>query len=323
MASAKYIGYVGGMAVAAGVGAAIAVAGQGTAHADDGATAAKSETAKTAADSAGPKKKPAANKPFTKLNKAVNDAVQHAAKDAADHVTKQLKASDAAAAKLKKSAAAFEAEQVDKLRNAFKPVTKPVSKPVTDPVTKPASKPKGAVAAAAPSASSTGVLPPGVEPAEPSINPFRPEDPTPFSMPATVRQFEKALLSSPLVPDALDPFVREGVEAAYRGSQMVPYVNVVVPISQILPQLTAALSGDEGARDATQVIVNELLVTTQPVSFLYYGYDEIADLLNVEFEAQEAKEEFYATAWNILDPFHVLHNAGKSGLERYPGLATA
>ena len=41
-------------------------------------------------------------------------------------------------------------------------------------------------------------------------------------------------------PEALAPYVREGVEQAYRGSQMIPWVNVVVPITKIVPLIGPA-----------------------------------------------------------------------------------
>jgi hypothetical protein len=50
------------------------------------------------------------------------------------------------------------------------------------------------------------------------------------------------------------------------------------------------------------------------VSFLYYGYDEVADPLNVEERAQEQKELLYATVWDTLDPLFLLHNQGNPGI---------
>ena len=52
----------------------------------------------------------------------------------------------------------------------------------------------------------------------------------------------------------------------------------------------SALNGDT---DARQLIVNELIKTTPPGSFLYYGYDLVADLANREDEAQDLKEQVY------------------------------
>ena len=66
--------------------------------------------------------------------------------------------------------------------------------------------------------------------------------------------------------------------------------------------------------DSAQGIVNQLLLTTPPVSILYYGYDEVADLLNIEEQAQANKERFYATAWDTLDPRFLLHNEGSPGI---------
>jgi hypothetical protein len=63
-----------------------------------------------------------------------------------------------------------------------------------------------------------------------------------------------------------------------------------------------------------QIIINELLKTTGPVSLLYYGYDQIADLANRESEARQLKEQFYSTVWDTVDPFALLHEAGDHGL---------
>jgi hypothetical protein len=41
-------------------------------------------------------------------------------------------------------------------------------------------------------------------------------------------------------------------------------------------------------------------------------------LLNIEEQAQDNKEDFYATAWDTLDPLFLLHNEGESGLNN-PG----
>jgi hypothetical protein len=47
---------------------------------------------------------------------------------------------------------------------------------------------------------------------------------------------------------------------------------------------------------------------------IYYGYDELADLANLEVEASTLKDQFYTTAWDTLDPLGVLHVKGESGL---------
>lgn len=88
-------------------------------------------------------------------------------------------------------------------------------------------------------------------------------------------------------PEFLDPLVREATEQIYRGSQIVPWVNAVIPISKILPNLAPALGDDDAARDARQLIITELIKTTPPGSALYYGYDIIADLINLETPAAE------------------------------------
>lgn len=145
---------------------------------------------------------------------------------------------------------------------------------------------------------------------DPLSNPFRPDDPDPKGVPATVLRLRDAILAP--LPEELQPYVREVLELAYRSSQIVPWVNTVVPITEILPALVLAVRGD---KDAAQIAVNQLLLTTGPVSTIYYGYDEVADLLNVEDGAWALKEQFYATVWDAVDFAFLLHNPGESGLE--------
>ena len=90
---------------------------------------------------------------------------------------------------------------------------------------------------------------------------------------------------------------------------MVPFVNAVVPITSP-PAVIQAIGGD---RAGAQIAINQLLLTTGPLSILFYGYDQIADLLNVEEAAFAAKELLYISLWDGLDPTGLLHNVGDSG----------
>jgi hypothetical protein len=303
-AAPKYIGYVGGVAVAAGIGTALAVAGQGTAHADG-----KDASAKSGAVDAGPKKADAEKRAnaFSKpLSKVGSQAEQ-----AADQVTKKLTAAVHTAlkptakpqtAKVKPTAKEFEAEQVTLLKAAFTPKKAAAVTPtptVRTDTTRIAAKSvdPGTVNAAAS---------PGLP------DPFRAVDPAPDDMPAPVLGLRNTFVS--VFDPTLQPYAREGFEAAYRFSQTVPYVNAVVPITTILPAIGQALNGDAEAKQASQIIVNELLKTTQPVSLLYYGYDELADLANLEDQGTALKQQFYSTVWDTLDPLGLLHVKGESGL---------
>ncbi|GAS89817.1 hypothetical protein [Mycolicibacterium brisbanense] len=318
MASTKYIGYVGGVAVAMGVGAAIATAGQGTANADatDGGSAAKDAGTSTSVN-AGPKRTPAG--PAKALSK-INDNVAKVsaqvtktahtvstslsdslAKPAAQPVTK-------VGSKPAPSAADFEAKQVDRLKKMFEPKqaaapSQPTAPKTDSSVDAPVSR--AAVQADAPS--------PTAAPAW-SPNPFRADDPKPTNEPDLVQQLSSTLIG--ITPEALQPVTREGVEAGYRVSQMVPWLNIVVPATKIIPNLSPALQSDPAGLRARQVIVNQLLITTQPGSLAFYGYDEVADLLNVEYPADDLKQQAFVTAWNILDPFQLAHVSGESGIDR-------
>jgi hypothetical protein len=316
MASSKYIGYVGGVAVAVGVGAAMAAASQGTAHAETdsapGASDSASSSDSSGAVDAGPKK-PGDKKPDDKPDTA----------DKADRPEKAEKADKPSLSKkLRQSAKDFEAEQVEKLRSVFT-----LRHVETDPDEEPKAKRDSASDDEAGDAATQARLVTEPEPAdepepvdEPvgpaaaapvpwSPDPFRPDDPEPDDMPDAVLTLRDLLVGA--AGPEFRPYVREGFEAVYRGSQIVPWVNVVVPAYKIVP---AFLEAAQGNKAGAQIVINELLKTTGPVSLLYYGYDQIADLANMEFEARLLKEQFYSAAWDTLDPFALLHEYGDHGL---------
>lgn len=375
--STKYLGYVGGVAVAMGVGAAIAAAGQGTAHAetDSGAKASSKEssnqsskessTASSASGgssgvNAGPKattkagSKPDSKsakserpRPLSKVSAGVQKAADKAGKDIQRAGKDIQKAVNTAAARAEKAAARTEkvsahvtgqitkaASTVSKsVTDSLKPVTGPV-KPVTKDALKdfeaeqvarlkeiftpkeaaapqPAPKPDSALEKTTPAvraAVDTQVDAPADPPWSP--NPLRPDDPDPTDFPGAIIDLRDALIGAS--PDFLDPLVREATEQIYRGSQIVPWVNAVIPISKILPNLAPAIGDDEAARDARQFIITELIKTTPPGSALYYGYDIIADLINLEAPAADLKYGAVATVWNILDPLQLVHNKDKA-----------
>lgn len=322
MASNKYIGYVGRLAVVVGVGAAVAVAGPGTAYAE-------TESTSSAAD-AGPEKSTPDAKSDTKADESNAPAEDNADSDNTeadsddtDTDTDDTEADntepDAEAAakpsltkKLRQSAEQFEAEQVEKLRSVFTPRQVDDTEPdterhngtqddsaVTTPVARVSGEPTDEPVQVSAAATATPWSP----------DPFRPTDPNPDGMPDAVLGLRNLLMGA--VGPEFRPYVREGVEAVYRGSQIVPWVNTVVPAYKIVPALFEAAQGN---RSGAQVIINELLLTTGPVSLLYYGYDQIADLANMEPQARLLKEQFYATVWDTVDPLALLHVAGQHGL---------
>ncbi|BBX94128.1 hypothetical protein H5U98_22725 [Mycolicibacterium boenickei] len=329
MASTKYIGYVGGVAVAAGVGAAIAVAGQGTAHADSTDGASKDATSSASQHvNAGPKRGETKAgdtkraKPLSKLKDSVKEAADKQAdkiEKAAAHVNKTVRAAKPVAAKPKPkpSAEEFEAGEVAKLKDLFAPkqaaAPKPKSESESESVTQPESKtlatPKlGAVQSQA----DTTADAPAWDP-----NPFRASDPEPTDIPAAVINLRNALMDAS--PNELDPFVREATEQIYRGSQMIPWVNAVIPVTKILANAGPALGDGPEARAARQTIINELIKTTPPGSFVYYGYDLVADVINLETPGAELKDTAVTTVWDLLDPFELAHNKGESGIGNVAG----
>jgi len=295
MASTKYIGYLGGAAVAAGVGAAIAVAGAATANADAEADAPKTEAPKT--ESGAERAKPLEK--LTDRIEMVASTVTKAAtaskpKPSTDVGSSDSKLSDAGVSATqitvrKPTAKEFEAQQVERLKGLFQPreaATPAAAKSDSDVVTQ---------------ADEEGIP-----------NPFRADDPEPVDVPDAVVAVRDQLVGA--APEALAPYVREGVEQAYRGSQMIPWVNAVVPITKIIPLIGPATGEGPAALDARQAIVNELIKTTPPGSFLFYGYDLVADLANREEAAASLKEQAFAGVWDLLDFGNFAHNDGQGGI---------
>jgi hypothetical protein len=322
MASNKYIGYVGGAAIAAGVGAAIAVAGQGTAHAEaDGAKPAASESkaSSTAKDAKSETRTPATGPKRASLK---------ASADTAESVSPPKFDPSGAIEDLKKQFAG--AKPTAELASADV-VTPDSATKTTESVTPLATKASAAasvlvttldaapspkvVQTAAAAAADNWWYAPNTAPLPWDINPFRPGDPIPEGMPEVIWQLEKGVVNlfSPL--PLLQPVVREGFELGYRASQIIPWVNIVLPLTNIVAQVPNLTSGDPVLfKDATQSIINNLLVTTQPVAILFYGYDAIADAINLEYQAQDLKDWFYTASWDLIDFFGILHNKGVSGL---------
>ncbi|MED5812536.1 hypothetical protein VST63_09190 [Mycolicibacterium sp. 050232] len=318
MASTKYIGYVGGVAVAAGVGAALAVAGQGTAHADSADGTSKDSTSSTSQHvNAGPKRGETKagdtkrTKPLSKVKAGVKEAADKQAdkiEKTAARVAKTVQGAKPAkplAAKPKPSAEEFEAGEVAKLKDLFTPKQAAAPKPVAPPESKTLATPK---LAAVQTQADTAADAPAWDP-----NPLRAADPDPTDFPDAIMSLRKALTDA--APDQLDPLVREATEQIYRGSQIVPWVNAVIPISKILENAAPAVGSDVvAARNARQTIINELIKTTPPGSAVYYGYDIVADLINLEQPAADLKVAAVGTVWDLLDPFQLAHNTGSSGI---------
>jgi hypothetical protein len=307
MVAVRQIGYLSGWAVALGIGAAIA--SQGTAHGDSTQADSSTKTADANASTgvnAGPERSLGASdtsrpKPLSKIGDNINKiaaeanaTVSSATRDVTTSIAvnqQSIKPVAKPGPKPRPSPEEFEAQQVERLKKLFEP-----KQAATTPV---------------PTAATTTTSTADIA-AERDPNPFRADDPDPTDMPPPVLDAEHALLAR--TPEVVRPYVREGYEASYRFSQMVPYVNAPIPIGRIITLLPGLLQGDTEAKDSAQIIVNQLLLTTPPVSFLYYGYDEVADLLNIEEQAQANKEQLYATAWDTLDPLFLLHNQGNPGI---------
>ncbi|WP_328350363.1 hypothetical protein OG976_15660 [Mycobacterium sp. NBC_00419] len=288
MGSSRYIGYVGGVAVAVGVGAAIAAGGQGTASAETGKS--DSTSAASQAD-AGPKKSTAhAARVHTKPSSTADDATGGVSKV------------QAAAASSLSTPTTTVSVQVDRLKNLSTGRSARTAAATTDTVT--TETPSSQASQSSVVASDTVSVPWSPNPLRPM-----PPEPAPNDMPGPIWDLEQAVVNA--FPDFFKPVPREIFEAGYRVSQMIPWVNIVVPFSNIGANLKAALAGDKAA---SQRIVNNLIVTLAPVAIVYYAYNEIADLVNLEQQALDLQTWAITTAWDILDPFQLLHNRGESGL---------
>ena len=153
---------------------------------------------------------------------------------------------------------------------------------------------------------------PAADTAAANPNPFQANDPWPTTFPDAVLTTEKTILAAwPAPLDPLAPLFREAYEAVYRASQIVPWVNAVVPITNIVPAVLQAFQGD---RSGAQIAINQLLLTTPPVSLLYWGFDELADLLNMEAAGAQARQQLVASLWDSLDPSGLLHVPGQAGI---------
>ncbi len=330
MSSNKYIGYFSGAAVAAGVGAAIAVAGQGTAHADaDSTKPASSESKSTgAAKSAKPAKK---DSPSAGPKRPVANAADDVAAtpttpkfdpaDAVDGLKKQFAGAKTTAVEsvdvVVPESAATPSEAAPTTDTAIPDLATKASEAaavLVKPLAAASSSESARTAARAAAADSSWYVP-NTAPVPWDWNPFRAGDPIPVGMPEVIWQLELGTVGLFDPIPFFQPLVRETFEFGYRVSQIIPWVNVVLPLTNILGQIPNFTSGDPVlAKDAAQSIINNLLVTTQPVAILFYGYDQIADIFNLEYEAEGVKTWFYATTWDILDFFGIFHNKGESGL---------
>lgn len=302
MTSAKCMGYLGGAAVAAGVGVAIAVGGQGTAHAETEATTTETRASSSETRASSSEVKSPAERRLAATEKRVEARVAK--------FTERRAAVEKRLADVEKKRPKFDpAEAVENLTKQFAATKAPkltVLKPDSELAEKSAATARALAATPTADASVDATADASTDAL--FTNPFRADDPdpTPAGMYRPVLGARDVILS--VTPEFLQPLVREGFEAAYRVSQMIPWVNLPVPLLQIAD---GAIAGDQ---QITQVAINQLLLTLPPIGILYYGYDLIADLLNVEVAAAQLKDDFYRTAWDTIDFLGILHTKGQSGL---------
>ena len=149
---------------------------------------------------------------------------------------------------------------------------------------------------------------------EPESVPPMPPEPGPNDMPGPIWDVEKAIIKALDPAPFLKPFVREGFEAGFRVSQMIPFVNAVIPAINIVnqpptwPALTRRLSAP--GSDHRQ----------RPHRDLAPGFGAVLRLRRgcgphqPRVRGAGAQGVVLLTTWNLLDPFALLHNRGDSGL---------
>ncbi|GAY17385.1 hypothetical protein [Mycobacterium sp. shizuoka-1] len=304
MGSNKYVGYVGGVAVAVGVGAAIAAASQGVASADTGKSGSSSASDSSDKTDAGPKKSATGTSKRAKPVSKLNDKPSGAASSDTTSVSSVPTATKTTTS-AKATAAEFEAAQVQKLQGLFTGHAAPRPAVASPSTTTEAAAATTTEATAAATAAAT------VNPATAFWNPFRwmPPEPAPQDMPGPIWTLEQSFMA--VFPNSVKAVAREGFELGYRLTQMIPWVNVIVPATNIVTDLPNALAGDKAA---AQRVINNLIVTIHPVAVLYYGYNEVADVLNLEAPALQLQTWFISSLWNLFDPFALLHIRGEAGL---------
>ena len=177
-----------------------------------------------------------------------------------------------------------------------------------------AAKPSAATAATESTeatASSTAAASATINPATAFWNPFRwmPPEPAPQDMPGPIWTLEQSFMA--VFPNQVKAVAREGFELGYRLTQTIPWVNIIIPFTNIITELPNAFAGDKAA---AQRVINNLIVTINPVAILYYGYNEVADVLNLEAPALQLQTWFISSLWNLFDPFALLHIRGEAGL---------
>ena len=362
MASNNVIGYVGGLAIAAGVGVAVVVGSQGTAYADSGTADATSASDSTHDGDTGPKTPHAdaageSTSPVSRVGVTADDTASGTSHVAADTTPEGRPTTSRTTTP---TAEDVEAAEVQKLRNLYRgarpeaisgasadapadtadaDAAAPETPAAVDTMSAPAA-PMTEVQQTVAAGSTSAAASPAASPAAADLtaalvtvnaavggsnatsaaqdvpwspNPFRPmpPEPAPNDMPGAVWNVEQAFLNLFSGAPAIAPFPREGFELVYRATQIVPWLNLVVPFTNAFSDLPSALAGD---KNASQRIINNLVITIQPLAMAYYGYNELADLTNLEQPALDFQNAFFATIWTVLDPFQLTHNAGSSGL---------
>ncbi|CAJ1586195.1 hypothetical protein [[Mycobacterium] wendilense] len=322
MTAPKFVRYLSSAAVAAGVGVAVAVGGAPLAHADGTDTASDSKSESTSTESTSSKTEPSTRlgKAAARLEQRVTKVAQNAREARAERAERVAQFDPAEAVKdlQKRFDKAAKAKGIDEdaVEDDVVPADIGAAPETTPERLRLASRAAAAAQTLNPQESPTAAITPdaatsastGDDTDDLFSNPFRPNDPepTPAGMFGPFLDIRSAMLD--VSPDSIDPFVREGFEAGYRVSQMVPWVNLPIPLLHI-----AAAAADP-EQSVAQVGINQLLLTLPPIGIVYYGYDQAADLANVEVAAAALKETFYSTVWDTLDPLEILHERGQAGL---------
>ncbi len=242
MASTKYIGYVGGVAVAAGVGAALAVAGQGTAHADSTDGAPKKSTSSTSqhvnaegATPSGPSPCPR-SRTVSRTASTSRPTRSRKRRHTSPRPFRPPGLPNRFRSRPSRSPAPRSSRPTRSPSSRICSIPSRPRRPSLRPWWRTSRRPDPSRSRRArpwPPRRSARCRPRPIprRMARRGIpNPFRADDPDPKDFPEAIMDLRKALIDAS--PDQLDPFVREATEQIYRGSQIVPWVNAVIPISE-------------------------------------------------------------------------------------------
>ena len=250
MGSNKYVGYVGGVAVAVGVGAAIAAASQGVASAETGKSGSPSASDSAKGD-AGPKKSATGNAKHRQAG--IQAERQPEQRGRVRHQVGHADGGEGPSPPLSSS-------RPPRSRSSKALFAGPASAEASTAATRRGTE---TTDTADTTATKTTTAAATINPATAFWNPFRwmPPEPAPQDMPGPIWTLEQSFMA--IFPNQVKAVAREGFELGYRLTQTIPWVNIIIPFTNIITDLPNAFAGDKAA---AQRVINNLIVTINPIA---------------------------------------------------------